>query len=195
MCGRVHVLARPYIADVLVMSSARNQYKVDKFVTSVGNPWVNATAGLVLHEMYHENITKYDGRKVHPISDTFTFWHKDAIDHVDASLTILEIAGDDLHAPKRVFCYYFINPHSQAPEQIWSEQLYFREQFGPDDDFAITFKGFEILFQIKQHYGNSRQMAQFQRWLAQIEAHGLITNLNYRRMHAHEVECDAAYKA
>ena len=87
------------------MSSASNRYKVDKFITRQGNPWVNHTAGFVVKGWDHNNQSEYDGRKVHPISDTFTFWDADFVDHIDSSLTILEIAGDDTHALKRVFCY------------------------------------------------------------------------------------------
>ena len=183
------------------MLSALNPYKVDQFKTSM-NPWVNRTAGLVRVLGDWEDHTSHDGREVRALSDTFTFWDADVDDQIHSSLKILEIAADATHAANHVFCYKFRDSGLLAASvQIWSEQLYIRQQLGPDNYFEISFKGFDGTFAIKQsrslkHFEYiAQQYNQFKSWLDRMEEHHLITNLQYRRNMNHEVECDFAYKA
>lgn len=189
MCGRVHVRVRPYIADVWVMLWQLNPYKVDKFKTNM-DPWANASAGLVLQEDHHEDIDTFEYRNVRRLSDTFLFWDKDCDDHIDSSISILEIAADATHALQRVFCYKY---EDAGPKQLWTKCLYFREQLGPDDNFALQFKGFKYGFALKHTYGKTQQMAAFKRWLTHMQRNGFITDLGYSRGRNHDVECDAAY--
>ena len=171
------------------MLSALNPYKVDQFKTSM-NPWVNRTAGLVRVLRGWEDHTSHDGREVRALSDTFTFWDADVDDQIHSSLKILEIAADATHAAERVFCFKYLD---RGRKQLWSKCLYFREQWGPDDNFALQFKGFKYGFTLKHTYGKTQQMAAFKRWLTHMQRNGFITDLGYSRGRNHDVECDAAY--
>ena len=119
-------------------------YKSDHITMS--NPW-SITPQLLLKRNHHQYIHKWHGCKIVPMSDTFTFWDEnDPVKQqlkeypfdpeskddppemwynqdVDSTLTVLQIAANDIWAKQGAFCYKYV--YEGKPVQIWAEEIYF----------------------------------------------------------------------
>ena len=139
----------------------------------MSNPWLIQDFGLWMHRHDHRDEYGDSGSKVVPKSDTFTFWDADCDEEIDSTLTMLDIPGTG-SARKCVFCYK--SGHADNKEQIWSDKIYIQWDAGPGDEFRMSFRGWKDIWVLKRYHRKYPQMAEFQRWLARLEASQIITD-------------------